>query len=89
MLGEVCPRGVRQGAAALLCALVLSAPAAATTFVRMDAPQLAARSDAAVLATVTAVRGALLENGAAVTRVELAPERVLFGALPSAALVLD
>ena len=89
MLGEVCPRGVRHRAAALLCALVLSAPATATTFVRMDAPQLAARSDAALLATVTAVRGALLENGAAVTRVELAPERVLFGALPAGAVVLD
>lgn len=74
---------------ALACALVLGAPAAATTFVRMDAPQLAARSDAVVLATVTAVGGALLENGAAVTRVELAPERVLVGALPAGPVVLD
>jgi hypothetical protein len=70
-------------------ALALAAPAAATTFVRMDPPQLAARSDAVLLATVTSVAAVALENGAAVTRVALAPEQVLLGSLPRRPLVLD
>ena len=88
MLGSV-SAGLLRLLPALVCALAVIAPAAATTFVRMDAPQLAARSDAVVLATVTGVTAVALENGTAVTRVALAPERVLLGSLPKGPLVLD
>ncbi|MBX3027008.1 matrixin family metalloprotease [bacterium] len=69
--------------------LACAAPATATTFVRMDAPQLAARSDVAVVATVREVATVGLENGAAVTRVVLLPEQVVLGAVPAGPLVLD
>lgn len=71
------------------CALACAAPAAATTFVRMDGPQLAARSDVAVVATVASVATVALENGAVVTRVALTPEQVVMGTLPAGPLILD
>src|SRR5262245_53391704 len=88
MVGRVRPQAALR-TMAMVCALASAAPAAATTFVRMDAPQLAMRSDAAVLATVTTVTGVKLENGAAVTRVALAPEQIVLGSLPTGPLVLD
>lgn len=89
MLGEVCARRAVPTLLLALLAMVRGAPAAATTFVRMDAPQLAARSDAAVLATVAVVEGVSLGNGSAVTRVTLLPDTVVLGALPGGPLVLD
>ena len=89
MVGDVCARGALRMLSVLAFAIAAGTPAAATTFVRMDAPQLAARSDAAVIATVTSVTGVRLAKGAAVTRVVLAPEQVVMGSLPSGRLVLD
>ncbi len=83
MAGQRYVRGLAVGLVALL-----AAPAAATTFVRMDAGDLAARSDAAVIATVTAVSAVATLGGGVVTHVELAPEQVVFGALPSGPLRL-
>jgi hypothetical protein len=88
MVAEVCARRVVWVVSAAIAALALAAPGAATTFVRMDAAQLARRSDAALIATVAAVQPAALENGAVVTRVVLAPERVVLGTLPGGPLVL-
>ncbi|MFN8644477.1 MAG: hypothetical protein U0802_23510 [Candidatus Binatia bacterium] len=83
------PGAPARAAALVICLLALATPAAATTFVRMDAPQLGARSDAVVQARVAAVEAVRLENGAAVTRVTLLPERVVSGVVPGGALVLD
>jgi len=68
---------------------LLAAPVAATTFVRMEAGDLAVRSDAAVIATVTAVAAVATADGGIVTRVELAPEQVVFGVLPPGPLRLQ
>jgi hypothetical protein len=59
----------------------------ATTFVRMDEHDLAARSVAAVLGTVSAVRSEDVA-GAIVTTVVLAPERVVAGTLPPGPVML-
>lgn len=82
--------GARRAASAVLAVAiaVLAAPGGATTFVRMDVPHLARRSDAAVIATVTAVRAVAMAGGGVVSRVELTPERVVFGTLPGGPLVL-
>jgi hypothetical protein len=83
---------VRRAAAALLIAAIGAAvplPAGATTFVLMDERDLAARSVAAVLGTVTSVQNqATATGGGIVTAVVIEPERVLFGALPSGPVIL-
>jgi hypothetical protein len=89
MAGGLRARSVLRLPWAVACAVACAMPAAATTFVRMDAPQLAARSDVAVIATVAATAALALENGGAVTRVVLTPEQVVFGTLPPGPLILD
>jgi hypothetical protein len=72
----------------VLCAV---APAMATTFVRMDERDLAARASVAVIGTVTAVTvptRAGLAGEPIVTRIVIDPEDVLFGQLPAGPLVL-
>ncbi|MDX2169782.1 MAG: matrixin family metalloprotease [Deltaproteobacteria bacterium] len=69
---------------ALTLAVALAARADATTFVRMDANDLARASDAALIGTVQAVRGV---DGAA-TEVVLAAEQVVLGSLPAGTVTL-
>ena len=88
MVAVVCARWAAMAAVAVAALLAVCGTGRATTFVRMDAPQLARRSDAAVIATVTAERTVAMAGGAVVRRVELAPERVVFGALPGGPLIL-
>ena len=64
------------------------APARATTFVRMDAGDLAARASAAVIGTVTAVRGEQDADGSLATVVVIDPDRVVRGSVPPGPLIL-
>lgn len=73
----------------LALALAAAAPARATTFVRMDVPQLAQRSEAAVIGRVRAVTAHAAPGGGIVTRVVLVPEQVVHGTLPPGELVLE
>lgn len=72
-----------------LCALsALPLRADATTFIAMDARDLATRAGAAVIATVTSVRAEADGNGAIVTTVMLEPEEVVLGAVPAGSITL-
>ncbi len=84
---EVCARR----AVPMLLALVLAPalPAAATTFVRMDVPELARRSDAAVIGVVRAMHAQAAPGGAISTRVILVPEHIVHGTLPPGELALE
>jgi hypothetical protein len=68
----------------LTLVVVLGARADATTFVRMDANDLARASDAALIGTVLRVRAA----SAATTEVVIATEQVVLGTLPAGAVTL-
>jgi hypothetical protein len=75
----------------LLCVVAACLPlsrAAATTFVRMDERDLAARAVAVVIGTVESVEGETAADGAIVTAVVLLPERVLRGTLPPGRVTL-
>lgn len=69
---------------ALTLAVTLGARADATTFVRMDANDLARASDAALIGTVQRVRAA----DATTTEVVIAPEQIVLGTLPSGPVTL-
>lgn len=73
---------------ALSAGLGAATRADATTFVPMDERDLAARSLAAVIATVDTVDARDTEGGAIATAVGLTVERVLFGALSPGSIVL-
>lgn len=81
-------RGVVRLLLVLGTVIGLPAGAHATTFVLMDEGDLAARSVAAVLGTVSAVRSDSAANGAIVTAVVIDPEQVVLGALPPGAVTL-
>jgi hypothetical protein len=75
---------VRRVLLALTLVVMLGARAEATTFVRMDANDLARASDAALIGTVQSVRAA----SAATTEVVIATEQVVLGTLPSGSVTL-
>ena len=80
---------IRTGTAALLLAVVLAAPAAATTVVPMRPRDLTRASIGAVRGQVTAIASARdPESGAIATYVTLAVDEVLFGPLGGGELVL-
>jgi hypothetical protein len=76
----------------LLCVVAAAAlplsRAHATTFVRMDEQDLAARAAAVVIATVESVQSETAADGAIITAVVLLPERVLRGTLPAGPVTL-
>src|SRR5215475_12439201 len=73
----------------IIAAIGIAERAPATTFVLIDERALAARSDAAVLGTVSGVRGETGPDGAVVTRIALAPEQVLLGTLPDGPVIVQ
>jgi hypothetical protein len=86
-----CVAGVRVALRLALALCVANAPAlraAATTFIQMDERDLAARAEAAVIATVIAVRTDAEADGAIVTTVVLEPEQTVLGVLPPGPITL-
>ena len=77
----------RQVVFAFVAAIGLCTHAAATTFVRMDERDLARRSDAALIGSVQAVAAEAV-GASLVTRITIAPEQVVLGALPPGPVVL-